>query len=55
MVSSQLLLVNSGLTVILALRELMLPPRGPRLSLGFIYLFGYASCYFGGVLIDYGI
>jgi hypothetical protein len=36
MVSSQLLLANSGLNAIPALGELMLPPCGPRASPGFI-------------------
>jgi hypothetical protein len=36
MMSSQPLLTNSGLTAILALGELLLPPCGPRPSLGFI-------------------
>jgi hypothetical protein len=36
MVSSQLLLANSGLKAILALGEFILPPCGPRPSPGFI-------------------
>jgi hypothetical protein len=52
MVSSQPFLANSGLKVILALGELMLPSCGPSPSPGFIQV---RLMLFGGVLIGYGI
>jgi hypothetical protein len=46
------LLANSGLKVVPAMEELMLPPCGLRPSPRFIQ---YTSCYIGGILFDYGI